>query len=546
MTIATSESRRAIVRIGANYLRLFATVLLGLALVRVLLHAVGSEAVGLISLVGSTIGFTTLMEEVVGSSMIREVGIAYHSRNGLQLQRMYNSAIIVSALASLITLMGFLVLLAILPWLRISPELLVAARWFVIAKAVENTAGVLLAPQYNMYLVTERMVAYNAWFTARRAALLLAALALFWIRPADVAAGLVWFGWLSSGLVVLTMIASAIVIVIMDRRLIPAPFLATREYINTILKVSGWNIGVLVSKMAGTPAGAVIMNLAFGLHGNLVYGLAIQFAGYARMLASGMTGGIEAVAARLSSTHHNEAVNHSMRLLLNYSTRLHALVMFPAAVGMGVLAEPFLQIWVGPGLIDNPEALPQTVVLVRILLAAFVSICFSENWIRILYGAGHINRYAPVIVFSGLLMPVMSVILLLALPKPAEYTAVSWAISLVYVVVHVGVLPRVAARAFGMRTWESYAPLVPPALLSIACAPILLIPLWRLEHWSIWMLALAAVVYAVAYTAMAWVFALNPAERSRLISAGGRRLSFLGRKGPMDIAAIQEPSDLSG
>lgn len=517
-----SESRRAAIRISTNYVRLLVAVLLGLALTRLLLNKLGSEAFGLISLIGSTVGFTILLEEIVGGSMIREVGVVLHGGNELQFRRMYNSAIAVSALGSLITLGLFGVLLAVLPLLKISEALLPAARWFVMAKAIESAAMVLLAPQYNMYLITERMVRYNGWFVVRRASLVVAAVMLFWINPANEAQGLIWYGWLSCGLQILAFVGSAVMITVIDPRLIPSPSLVSREGVQAVLKISGWNLAILISKMMGLPAGAVIMNLAFGLHGNLIFGLATQFAGYARMLASGMTGGIDAVSARLSSVSSADVVAHSMKRLIHYSTRLHALVAFPAVIGMGVLARPFLQLWVGSSFRDDPQGLDQTVVLVRVLLIGFAVMCLSDNWLRILYGAGHIGRYARAVVASGFATPLLAGVLLLGLPEPMRYTAAAWAFSLMYLIVHLGIVPRIAAQVLGIRAMAILGALVRPLLLALLCAPLLLIFLKLVGHWTIWWLAASAIPYAITYGLLSWLLVLDQMERKRLTAAGAR------------------------
>jgi hypothetical protein len=107
-----AEARRAAVRIVANYVRLFATVILGLYLVRVLLRTVGEEGYGLISLLTSTVGIVTVVEEAASWSMIRELGAAHHSGDDGVFRRQYNSAEVESAAATVLMLVGFGILRA--------------------------------------------------------------------------------------------------------------------------------------------------------------------------------------------------------------------------------------------------------------------------------------------------------------------------------------------------------------------------------------------------------------------------------------------------
>ena len=203
-----TEFRKAGIRIASNYVRLLAFICFGVALVPLLLRTVGQDAYGLIALLTSTAGFAIILEEIVGWSMIRELGAAHHSGDAKLFSVTYNSAVAVCAAAAVLTLVAFGVILAIVPILDIPHSLVSAARWFVVAKAAESAVMVLLAPQFNMYLATERMVAYNGWFILKRASHVIAAISLFWWVPPDAASGLVRYGWLSSGMQITATVAS--------------------------------------------------------------------------------------------------------------------------------------------------------------------------------------------------------------------------------------------------------------------------------------------------------------------------------------------------
>ena len=68
-----SELRRAIVRMSSNYIRLFASVVIGLMFVRIILEHWGNDAWALIALLGGTLGIATMLQDVVRQSMIREL-----------------------------------------------------------------------------------------------------------------------------------------------------------------------------------------------------------------------------------------------------------------------------------------------------------------------------------------------------------------------------------------------------------------------------------------------------------------------------------------
>jgi hypothetical protein len=236
-----SESKRAAGRIVANYVRLIVGVILGLALVRLQLRGLGGEVVGLISLIVSTIGIASVIEESVENSLVRELGGAHHAKDHARFAVMYNSALAACAGAALCVAAVYGLILLALPLLTIDPGLLPAARWFVVAKLVESATVVALAPANNMYLATERMVAFNLWLLARRAAIVVAAGVTLLVQPATPAAGLILFGWLSAFLHATTIIAAVVSLAWQDRRLVPRWSCIDRRAVRTIASTSGAN-----------------------------------------------------------------------------------------------------------------------------------------------------------------------------------------------------------------------------------------------------------------------------------------------------------------
>lgn len=507
-----SEAERAVIRVLANYGRLAASLVLGLALVRLLLGALGNDAYGLIALLGSSIGLSAFLRDVVRRSMIRELSSAHHSGGEAGFRSTYNAALLLAMAIGIVTVLLFGVLLLVLPLLQIPDAMLPAARWFVAAKAFELFCVITLTPPVNMFVVTERMVEYNFWLVAERAsAVIAAALIAFTPGPASISTGIVLYGALSAGLVVLTLLCGSIRIAAADRRLVPAPRLATREAMRPLLRIGGWYAAVLVAMNMHLRVGALIMNLAFGLFGNLIFGLAMTLASYMRMIATGMTTGLDAVTGRLSVSRGDQAV----RQLVHHATRLHGLVTFPSAVILMVLAEPLLHLWVGARVQDPTTSLPPTAMLVRILALGVAVRSISDGWITILYGAGHIARYAPAVILGGIASPLLAVVLLTVLPDPVRYTAVAWAFSVIILVVHGVVVPWIAAGALGVGVVQLVGALWRPLVASAAATPILLAASWRIQTWTLVNLAAAVGAFGAAYAILVFVFVADRRERER-------------------------------
>lgn len=514
-----SEAKRALVRIVANYTRLAASLVLGLMLVRLLLGALGNEAYGLIALLGSTIGISAFMRDVVRRSMIRELSAAHHSDDPLAFRRTYNAALLLAAGIGLVTLALFGVLLVLLPLFRIPDEMLPAARWFVAAKGVELFFLIALGPPVNMFMVTERMAEYNWWLVAERASSVIAAA---WVAmgsgPESIGSGIVQYGALSAGFVILTLLTASARIALADRRLWPAPALADREAFGPLLHIGGWYAAVMVAMNLHLRLGGLIMNLAFGLWWNMVFGLAMTLTSYVRMIATGMTTGLDAVTGRLSTRRGNQAV----QAVIHHATRLHGLVTFPAALVAVILAGPLLELWVGSRVQDPVQSLPPTATLVRLLTIGIAVRSISDGWITVLYGAGRIRRYAPVVLAGGVANPLLALVLLAVLPDPVRYTAVAWAFSAIMVIVHGGVLPWVAARLLAMRPSQLIVPLWRPLVAAGACAPILLVAVRQVQHWTLWHLAATLGLFGAVYALAVFLFVADRHERARFTRAALR------------------------
>ena len=214
----------------------------------------------------------------------------------------------------------------VVPLFDISNDLLPAARWLVLARGAETFVLILLAAPFNMYKVTERMVAFNAWLIATRSCYVIAAAWLLLVHGPGAPGQIVtYYAFISSTLVVTVLTIAVAVMMFLDRRLIPAPSLVTRSAIKSVLQVGGWNAGATAATMLHRRLAPVLMNLASGLmslpsglFGVLVLGLGIQLTVSVRRLTIGMTEGLDAVSTRLSMTADAGAI----RSLMHHSTPL--------------------------------------------------------------------------------------------------------------------------------------------------------------------------------------------------------------------------------
>jgi O-antigen/teichoic acid export membrane protein len=548
-----SEAGRGLIRIASNYGRLFATLCLGMAAVRLELIALGHDAVGLIMLLGSAIGIGAMLQEIVRASMIRELGEAYHSGDDDRFRATYNSALVICAAAAVATLGIFGVLVALLPFFDIPANLLDAARWFTFSMGVQSFFVILLAPTFNMYVVSERMVAFNAWTVAEKAGQPLAAALLVFLFGYAVATdaepraeeGLILLGWLGTAIFVAALLGACVRLAFADPRLVPRVSLIQRRAVRSILHIGTWNVATVTANNLHIRVDSILMNLAFGVAGNLIFGLGVQLTSYARMITTGVTTGLDAVAARFSLCKGEDA----MRRLTEQSTLLHGLVTFPAAVVIVMLAEPILRVWVqGPRLPDLTDSMPQLVTLVRVLMVGIALRAISDGWARILYGAGHIRRYAPLVLLGGLCNPALVGVLLALLPgegltEGIRYLAPALGFSIIITIVHMIALPWIGAPLLGVARSAMFTPLIRPLAASLAAAPVLWFALRSIDRWNLTWLLAALAAYGGVYGLLTLFLVLNAEYRARLWELIQRRIAGEGSREATETAddAVSQP-----
>ncbi|MBX3353460.1 MAG: oligosaccharide flippase family protein [Phycisphaeraceae bacterium] len=536
-----SELKRGAVRILTNYTRLLFTVFLGLALVPVLLRGVGTDLYGLWVVIASAVGIGEMFRDIVRLCMNRELGAALHSKDEGEFARVYNSAIFLSVGAAGLALATFAALAVCAPLLSIPDELLWTARVFIACKAASSIVWIALTPQLNMNLVTERMGWHNLWLVLDRASQLTAAVVIFFVfglasggadaDPAEASRAFVWFGVVAACISITIALAALFTIVRLQRGLRPRPWLATRQSVRSLLRTSSWNAVTVTAMNLHTRVDHLIMNVAFGLVGNAVFGVASQLGAYVRMLTVGMTEGLDAVTARFSTTKSGEA----LRELLKHSTRMHAAVAVPAAALVIVLAEPALRLWVGRYMASPDETIPAAVVLTRLLIIGYSIRAVSECWTRVAYGAGHVARYAKWVLAGGVANPVLAVLFLATLPggddlQGARFMSPALAFVVSMVVFHFGVLPVVCARALGVPLSALLRPILRPVVVAGFALPSLLAFHALVDEWTVFWLASAAASYGALVAALTWFVVLDSKERGMFVGAGRRRLPGSGRR----------------
>jgi len=521
-----SELKRGAIRILSNYVRLFALLLIGILFVPTFIYGIGIEAFGIFGLLGASVSIAEMCKAIVRESMIRELGSAYHSEDPVAFAHVYNSAIVLSAAAAMLSAALYGAVFLLFPVLDIPDNLRVAAMWMLLAKGLLSIVVIVTSPQFNMYRITERMVLYNLWTTLNRATDLLVAIVLFLLLNIhDPATGLMLFGFLSAGSSGAIVIFAVVMMFRLEPRLMPDFSVVNRSSIRELLRTSGWNSVVVTATHLHITLDQFIMNFAFGAIGNSIFTLGVRLTGYVWQLAGATTDGVDAVAARISSTDRGR---RGIADMLFHTTRLQAVITVPACLIVIVMADPLMVLWVGRAT-DNPEVISKAVLVAQILTVGMLAKGISHVWMRVLYGAGYVRVYAPLVLCAGVLNPVVAVLFILLLPASVNYIGPSLAFTIMFLAFHFMLLPMIIARCMEISVREVLQPLVRPSIATLICSPSLMIPYWLGASRSPLVLLAALAVFGAIWLPLVWWYILHPEDRKRLGDGIRRRLWRLNK-----------------
>ena len=516
-----TEAYRGLLRILGNYGRLAASLALGLIYVPIFLLWLGEEAFGLLTLMGASVGIAAMATEISRKSMLRELAAAHHGTDEAWFRSVYNSSFVVSLAAAGITTLGFAILLACLPLLEIPPHLGVATWWLVVGQAFIIITRIIMQPAINMYVVHERFFLSNLWMVIRKASHLATALLLIYgFQITEPASALIAFSITLAGIQTLITAVQVVMMLIIDRRLMPHPSTIRRDAIWNVTQNFGMQTFVTLAMNIHERIAQVIVNLVFGPVGNTIYGVSLRLSAYSRMVTMGATGGLETVSARLGASSQSAVVKD----LLYHTTRLHTAVSVPAGLAIFILAEPVLWHWVGHALDDPHTSIPIATTVVQILMFALVSRAISDGWIAVMYGTGHLKRYALVVIAGGLANPVITIVLISMLPAEMKFNGPAIAFAAILTGLHLFGLPVIVARCFDVTYSEVVKPMLRPSAVAVVLSPILVYGS-TFAYTSIWWLGATLAAYGAAYAVGGWLFTLTMQERRRFSSAAMRRIS---------------------
>ncbi len=515
MIPARSPNSNNTSRLLSNYVRMGGSFVISMVVVRLLLEF-GSDVYATVALLGAGTGISAMLEECVHASVTPTLARAYHSGCRQRFQQTYSTAVVVCLFGSLLTAVAFGLLAWCLPVLKIPEQIQHAAFWFVTAKAMQTFVVVMFAPLFDMYLVTERTVAYNCWLLLERLIDLVVGLMLLLpIGVIGAPTAILVYGIGTATLRIGSVICAGWNISRREPDLRCHLAMVSWPSIRELLKAIWGNSIVVLAMALYVRLDMILLNLAYGLFSNLIFSLAAQVTAYVRILTTGITTGLDVISAQTSLAQKKS--NISISALVNLTTKLHGLVVFPTSLVLFVVADPLIRLWIGTRLDANPQAVEQVVLMVRILLIGVTARSLSEGWMRILAGRGEVNRYSVILLRAAILNPLVLLPFLCFLSEKQGIIAAGVILSLLQLIVHQWRLPAVVAKSTGMPLPRVWAPLVRPLLAALLPAPLLAGAVF-LGGGAIVAPLLAIGLYLLTFSALVIALVLSSAQRQWLLS----------------------------
>jgi Na+-driven multidrug efflux pump len=483
-----------LVRVASNYGRLVCTLVLGLLLVPLLLN-IGTKTYGVVVLLGASFGIGRVFQDIMQFSLVSELGAAYHQSNDTFQDTFSAANYLCLYIAGILTLLTLLLSYFLTTIFNIPSELESAALCFAIASGYQVILVAICAAFFNMYLVQERFISWNLWLILRRAVYPISALIAYWVAEGSESDALVAYSIVTSVLFTLTIIIPVILLLPGLEVRIFCLAKGNKASFRRLLNVGGWNFVGQFSAASPPVIGAFLMNYFWGVAGNAMFAIALQLAGYIRMVATGLSEGLDAVSARTLATNKGE----EREKLVWLATKLPAIVAFPVSALFYIFIDNILFLWLGERL--HAESMDISILTWLFYFLGLVCLAQTlvDGQIKVLYGAGEVRGYALGLLFSALIYTLLTIVLFGYVPQEqAIYSpAIAWAItSLLFSFV---AIPAIIANWVGCSIVQALQPLFGPLALSLILLPPAVYGNEQLSISPLWQSIILGSIYLICY-----------------------------------------------
>ncbi len=497
------------------------TVVTGLVMLPILVHALGDRMYGAWVLVGTVLGYYGLLDLGLSSAVSRFVSRALGEGDRREADACVASSVCLFSAAAVVVLAVTLAVYLLRAQLTSDPGeaavlgklLLIMGAAFALAFPTRPFEGVLLAHLRYDLLSLLSIVA-----TLVRAALII------WVL--SVGGGILALAIVSAAVNLARSLAVVACAWRVHGTVLPNLLALTRTRLRSLLGYSVFTSIAQVADLLRMRAWPFVVSTFIGMPAITTFSIGNQMSEAISQMCASASSLMTPVFSRQEGSRDLQAMRRAYLLTYKVSCYLVVfLVAWVAAFGRDVLIR-----WMGS---EHLASLP----VLNVLLLAVLFGAAQIPTVNLLYGVSRHDLYAG----SNIAQGVLTVGLSIVLAKPLGLMGIAWGVAVPMVVVKLLVQPRWACRVLEMSAFEYYVRHTLPNLLKPGLFGAVL--LWlgpRVSRPDYIHLAAAAAVSTVAYTAYAFYVGFDSRERRLLLDSVARALS--ARRAPeSEIGSWQGP-----
>lgn len=403
---------RMVLLAALNYSRFAVMLLIGLLMTPMMIGAFGIAMWGLFMLISLC---RWPFQDVLQPVLTKELATAWASPDTTARRRAFSNGVAVSILSAIA---GLLIAAAAVPAVLHGLKYPAGAEhqmlMIVLTEGAMLVLSLAMGPWVNMFLAAHRLVENNIHRTFERLQDLVALIPVLYILPIPKEHQLVAFLLARVGIraIHLAVCWWRVRLVEPDARAHRA--LIDRETLSHYTASLGWSSSIPIANQVYYMADHLLLNHFFGALFNGIYQITQQLRGYARILGGGVSFGAEAITADLHTRGNHDAVRRLLLTAMKATSAITCICTVLIAVFTGAL----MNAWLGKQLADDAD-----LAAAGVPLSQAVELCWTFFLIlapgiiiteagfaatTILFGMGHVKRFAPALLLMTVLKYVIT------------------------------------------------------------------------------------------------------------------------------------------
>jgi len=369
-----SISRKVLRNTAWNYLGLLFNIAVRLAVLPFVVHRLGNDAFGIYSIVSVVIGYASLLEFGIGTSLSKFVAELGARKEFARLNAMIGTAIVmylvlgVTGCAVLILLTGTFVHTVF----NIPVDLVEAAKIVFIISACAFTVSFVIGIYGNIIHGLQRHDIFNKILIFMSALRNIGGVVVLWLGY-----GLVEFVAYQA----LSGIAGISAMAFFAKRLLPQISMIPRQFDwGAVRTITNFSFAVFINQISSKFMGTldkIIVGIFLPVSQVTIYSIGVTVVLLLWRIPAMVTSALTPASSELDALQRPEAIQTMVRRGMKYTSVLGAAIFLVS----GVLAEPLIRVWMG-------EGYEQSARVLQILLVGFSMLVVIAPNLQVMVGIG--------------------------------------------------------------------------------------------------------------------------------------------------------------